>query len=133
MTTLSHQMSRLSPIADNMANFAQESQGALQRMSTDTLRTKTKYIIVDKLSRTTQGCLQESAGALQKPKDNASSPCHTPSRSRTSPSVTSQSLTGEVYSAPKREWQKRTQAASTWGPSSMTRTVPPLRPLSLIM
>ncbi|KAM8858655.1 SUN domain-containing protein 3-like isoform 2-T6 [Spinachia spinachia] len=44
-----------------------------------------------------------------------------------------QTLTGEVNSAPKREWRTRTQKASTWGPLSMTRTVPPSRPLSFTM
>ncbi|KAM8903517.1 SUN domain-containing protein 3-like [Spinachia spinachia] len=51
MTTFSNQIGPLTPSADNMANFAQESQGArvLHRLSSDTFRTKTRDIILDKL------------------------------------------------------------------------------------
>ncbi|KAM8850213.1 uncharacterized protein AB9W97_021491 isoform 2-T2 [Spinachia spinachia] len=33
----------------------------------------------------------------------------------------------------RKEWRKRTQGASYWGPSSMTRTVPPPKPLRFTM
>ncbi|KAM8905579.1 klaroid protein-like [Spinachia spinachia] len=135
MTTLSHQMSRLSPIADNMANFAQELQ--------------TKDIIVDKL-------LYWFAASTDHQKltpDNSRSPpgecwcfagteghsvvflshCIKVTHVTLGQITNQQSITGEVNSAPKREWRKRTQAASTWGASSMTMTAPPPIPSSFTM
>ncbi|XP_037306688.2 uncharacterized protein LOC119195664 [Pungitius pungitius] len=51
ITTLAQLMSRLSPVADTMANFAQESQGArvLHRLSSDTFRTSIHDKIMDQL------------------------------------------------------------------------------------
>ncbi|XP_062420089.1 SUN domain-containing protein 2-like isoform X2 [Pungitius pungitius] len=51
ITTLTQLMSRLSPVADTMANFAQESQGArvLHRLSSDTFRTSIQDKMMDQL------------------------------------------------------------------------------------
>ncbi|XP_062413283.1 uncharacterized protein LOC134104011 isoform X2 [Pungitius pungitius] len=51
ITTLTQLMSRLSPVADTMANFAQESQGArvLHPLSSDTFRTSIQDKIMDQL------------------------------------------------------------------------------------
>ncbi|XP_037320610.2 SUN domain-containing protein 3-like [Pungitius pungitius] len=51
ITTLTQLMSRLSPVADTMANFAHESQGArvLHRLSSDTFRTTIQDKMMDQL------------------------------------------------------------------------------------
>ncbi|XP_062417994.1 uncharacterized protein LOC119224527 isoform X1 [Pungitius pungitius] len=51
ITTLTQLMGRLSPVADTMANFAQESQGArvLHTLSSDTFRTSIQDKIMDQL------------------------------------------------------------------------------------
>ncbi|XP_040016719.2 SUN domain-containing protein 3-like isoform X1 [Gasterosteus aculeatus] len=70
ITALSQLVSRLNPVADNMANFAQESQGArvLTRLSSYTFRTTRKETMVDELlswfttSTDHQRLIQDRAG-----------------------------------------------------------------------
>ncbi|KAM8913780.1 SUN domain-containing protein 3-like [Spinachia spinachia] len=113
-------MSRFSPVADNMANFAQESQGArvLHRLSSDTFQTKRKDIIVDKLL----SWFTSSTDHQKVIRDNSRSPpgerwCFAGTEGHSVVSLShsikvtnvtlghitkQQSLTGEVNGAPKR-------------------------------
>ncbi|XP_062417959.1 SUN domain-containing protein 3-like [Pungitius pungitius] len=113
-------MSRLSPAADNMPNYAQESQGArvLHRLSSDTFRTTRKEIMVDKLlswfttSTDHQTLIQDHSGALPR-----GSWCFAGAEGHAVVSLTQpvkithvtlghitrlQSLTGEIKSAPRQ-------------------------------